>query len=119
GARIFISGAAAAAEAEADCGGRWRIGEQSQGEILQAYGEGPDKVICRDFQMAAALGSNRPHTRSGGGIPVMTWWKRRADRLDDEIHKHIDFETQENIDAGMSSAEARYAALKKFGNAGL
>ncbi len=46
----------------------------------------------------------------------MSWWKRRSNQLDDEIRKHIDFETQENIDAGMSPNEARYAALKKFGN---
>ncbi len=46
----------------------------------------------------------------------MTWWKRRSDRLDDEIRKHIEFETKENIDAGMTPAEARYVALRKFGN---
>src|SRR6478609_2024132 len=49
----------------------------------------------------------------------MTWWKRRSDRLDDEIQKHIDFETQQNVAAGMSPGEARSAALRKFGNVSL
>lgn len=46
----------------------------------------------------------------------MTWWKRRSDRLEDEIQTHITFETQENIEAGMSPEAARYAAMRKFGN---
>ncbi len=49
----------------------------------------------------------------------MTWWKRRGEQLDDEIRKHIEFETQQNLEAGMSSSEAHYAALRKFGNVGL
>ena len=49
----------------------------------------------------------------------MTWWKRRSDRLDDEIQKHIEFEIEQNVAAGMSAAEARSAALKKFGNVSL
>jgi predicted permease len=49
----------------------------------------------------------------------MTWWKRRGDRLDDEIQQHIDFETRQNVAAGMSPSDAHYAALKKFGNVSL
>jgi putative ABC transport system permease protein len=49
----------------------------------------------------------------------MTWWKRRSDRLDDEIQKHIDFETEQHVAAGMTPAEARSAALRKFGNVSL
>lgn len=49
----------------------------------------------------------------------MTWWKRRGDQLDDEMRKHIEFETQQNIEAGMPAFEAHYAALKKFGNVAL
>jgi putative ABC transport system permease protein len=49
----------------------------------------------------------------------MTWWKRRSDCLDDEIRKHIDFEIRENIEAGMPPDEARYAAVRKFGNVSL
>jgi predicted permease len=46
----------------------------------------------------------------------MIWWKDRGGRLEKEIQAHIDFETQENIEAGMSAEDARRAAMKKFGN---
>jgi predicted permease len=42
--------------------------------------------------------------------------KRMLQQLDDEIHEHIETETQDNIARGMSPEEARYAALRKFGN---
>ncbi len=37
-------------------------------------------------------------------------------RLDDELRFHIDRQVAENIAAGMSAEEARYAALRVFGN---
>ena len=46
----------------------------------------------------------------------MTWWKRRSDVLEEEIQNHIELETQENIEAGMSPEEARHAAMRRFGN---
>jgi len=46
----------------------------------------------------------------------MQWWKSRRKQLEDEIQTHIDFEIQENIEAGMSPKEARQAAMRKFGN---
>jgi len=42
--------------------------------------------------------------------------KRLLNDLDQEIREHIELETQENIDRGMTPEEARYAALRKFGN---
>lgn len=42
--------------------------------------------------------------------------KRVLQDLDRDIREHIDTETRENIERGMSSEEARYAALRKFGN---
>jgi predicted permease len=54
----------------------------------------------------------------------MSWIKRiqsllRRENLErelsDELQHHIELKTQENIDAGMSAEEARYAALKAFG----
>ena len=38
------------------------------------------------------------------------------DNLDDEIREHIERETRENIERGMTPADARAAALRKFGN---
>jgi hypothetical protein len=35
--------------------------------------------------------------------------------LKDELEHHIVLKTQENIEAGMSPEEARYAALRAFG----
>jgi hypothetical protein len=46
----------------------------------------------------------------------MTRRKRILDDLDQEIHDHIERETQDNIERVMSPEEARYAALRKFGN---
>jgi putative ABC transport system permease protein len=42
--------------------------------------------------------------------------KRMLNDLDQDIQDHIEMETQENIARGKSPEEARYAALRKFGN---
>jgi predicted permease len=42
--------------------------------------------------------------------------KRMLEDLDQDIRDHIERETQDNIERGMSPEEARYAALRKFGN---
>lgn len=40
-------------------------------------------------------------------------------RLDEELRFHLDRQVAENVDAGMSEEEARYAALRSFGNPAL
>ncbi len=42
--------------------------------------------------------------------------KRMMEELDQDIREHIAMETQDNIERGMSPEEARYAAVRKFGN---
>ena len=42
--------------------------------------------------------------------------KRMLDELDADIREHIEIETQDNIERGMTPEEARYAAMRKFGN---
>jgi putative ABC transport system permease protein len=42
--------------------------------------------------------------------------KHRLDGLDSEIREHIELETAENIERGMTPRDARRAALRKFGN---
>jgi len=42
--------------------------------------------------------------------------KRMMEDLDKDIRDFIERETQDNIERGMSPEEARYAALRKFGN---
>lgn len=46
----------------------------------------------------------------------MSWRRRREEELERDIADHIAMETEDNIARGMSRAEARYAALRKFGN---
>lgn len=41
---------------------------------------------------------------------------RSTQRLNDELQFHLDEQIAENIGAGMSPAEARHAAMRKFGN---
>jgi predicted permease len=42
--------------------------------------------------------------------------KRMLEQLDQDISDHIERETQDNIERGMPPVEARYAAMRKFGN---
>ncbi|MGA2047707.1 MAG: ABC transporter permease [Terracidiphilus sp.] len=44
---------------------------------------------------------------------------KAAARLDDELRDHLERQIAENIAAGMSAEEARYAALRTFGNPAL
>jgi macrolide transport system ATP-binding/permease protein len=46
----------------------------------------------------------------------MTRRKRMLADLEQDIHDHLEMETQDNIDRGMSPEDARSAALRKFGN---
>jgi putative ABC transport system permease protein len=46
----------------------------------------------------------------------MSLRKRMLENLDQDIRDHIEMETQDNIERGMSPEEAHYAALRKFGN---
>jgi putative ABC transport system permease protein len=46
----------------------------------------------------------------------MSLRKRMLDNLDQDIRDHIEMETQDNIERGMSPEEAHYAAVRKFGN---
>ena len=41
---------------------------------------------------------------------------RNSQQLDDEIQFHLDQQIAENIAAGMNPQEARYAAMRTFGN---
>ena len=45
--------------------------------------------------------------------------RRALDGLDQDIKDHLDRETEENIERGMSPDEARRQAMLKFGNVAL
>ena len=49
-------------------------------------------------------------------IPRWLRWRSRAE-LDEEIEAHLDFEIRANLARGLSPAEARFAAQRRFGNA--
>jgi len=49
-------------------------------------------------------------------IRLFTRRKRMMEDLDQDIRDYIERETQDNIERRMSPEEARYAALRKFGN---
>src|SRR5260370_1038555 len=42
--------------------------------------------------------------------------KQKIEDLDQDIREHIERETQDKIERGVSPEEARYAAVRKFGN---
>jgi putative ABC transport system permease protein len=44
---------------------------------------------------------------------------KAAARLDDELRDHLERQVRENLDAGMSAEEARFAAMRTFGNPAL
>src|SRR3989442_13391953 len=50
------------------------------------------------------------------GVRIMRRSKRMMEELEQDIRDHIERETQDNIERGMPPEEARYAALRKFGN---
>src|ERR1700722_10874466 len=64
-------------------------------------------------QTGAGNRANSPAGRAGGS---MTRRKRMLTDLDQDIRDHLERETQDNIDRGMSAEETRCAALRKFGN---
>src|SRR6202790_4776753 len=67
--------------------------------------------------MGQVSGSDRADSpASGAGGRIMRRHKRLLKELDQDIRDHIERETQDNIERGMSPEEARYAAMRKFGN---
>src|SRR5437867_9460790 len=61
--------------------------------------------------------SDRAHSPPGkAGRQIMSRRKRVLEDLDQDIRDHIERETQDNIERGMPPEEARYAAVRKFGN---
>src|SRR5215471_17944975 len=47
---------------------------------------------------------------------LLSWRERREEDLDRELRTHLELETEEQEDAGISPEVARYAAQRAFGN---
>src|SRR6202171_1554038 len=100
-----------------DCGRRRHLREQSAGEVLPVDGQGAAATGGRDQQMGQVSGSDRADSSaSGTGGRIMRRRKRMMEELEQDIRDHIERETQDNIERGLSPEEARYAAARKFGN---
>src|SRR5690348_254950 len=70
------------------------------------------------------MGENSPRsgpcyeTPNTGGVmrlPVWLRWRAEAD-FEDEIQQHLDLEVLGNMNRGLTLQQARYAALRRFGN---
>jgi len=49
-------------------------------------------------------------------VRMLLWRGKEGERLEDELRFHLDRQVAENVAAGMSEGEARYAAIRVFGN---
>src|ERR1700737_4444001 len=100
-----------------DCGRRGNLREQSASEVLPVDCQGAAAIGGRDEQVGQVSGSDRADlAASGAGGRVMRKRERMMEDLDRDIRDHIERETQDNIERGMSPEEARYGAVRKFGN---
>src|SRR2546429_9744550 len=96
---------------------RRHVGEQSPGQVLSSYRQGPAATNTRNRQMEQTGRSDCAHSPSGkAGRKSMSRRKRMLEELDQDIRDHIERETQDIIERGMPPEEARYAAIRKFGN---
>src|SRR6185312_2901203 len=104
------------------------IGEQSPGTLLPPDQGRKAAVAKRSAGMAANDRDHRPvsHCQGRGSamkalrrfwIRVCNFVARRSgeQRLREEVEQHILFETEANLRAGMTPAQARRTALMKFG----
>src|SRR5882757_1928725 len=64
-------------------------------------------------QTGASNRADSPPGRAGGSMKRR---KRMLADLEQDIRDHLERETQDNIDRGMSPEDARSAAVRKFGN---
>src|SRR5205085_12119842 len=117
GAGIALSGAAPAHQTKMDFRGRGHFGEQPARQVLPADVRGPEATEGGDQQVGQTGGSDRADPPASGlGGQVMRRGKRMMEELDADIREHIERETQDNIERGTTPEEARYAAMRKFGN---
>src|ERR1700728_1769806 len=105
-----------------------RIGKQPPGALLSAERGRPPATPGGDTRMGADRGDHRALFQCQSGGPGMKFLRRffmrlsnlvtrqSADqRLHEEMAAHLAFQTEENVRAGMSPAEARRQAVLRFG----
>src|SRR5580658_9609621 len=106
------------------------IGKQPPRPLLSPYHHRLQTAAVRDPRLEADRGDHRTLLRGQGGGFVMRFLRRflarlknfaarRRDdqRLREEMEEHLARQTEENLRAGMTPAEARRQAVLKFGAA--
>src|SRR5512145_809554 len=99
--------------------GDFRAGPQ--GEVLPHHAQGPPTTRCRRravvqvrlsrVESAAAL-----HMTFGQRLRSRFWRDRVEDEVDAELAFHVEMRSREYEARGMTAADAREAAIRRFGN---
>src|SRR5260370_32386674 len=105
-----------------------RLGQQSQGQVLQADAGGSraaetgSKGVERDGRHHRSIfdpGEGGVMRKLGAGwVRLGGWWGRegRERELREELEAHFQMHVEDNLRAGMSAAEARREAALRFGS---
>src|SRR6185369_3883062 len=104
-----------------------RLGEQPQGEVLQAHSLGPETTRKRSKRVEPDHRNRRTVLRHPGGTvmrKLRAWLLRfkglflthaRERDFADELDSHLPMHIDDNIRTGMSPQEARRVAIMKLG----
>src|SRR5262245_542353 len=124
---VALPGSAAPAADGLDHGEVGRLGQQPESEVLFHHADWTETAGCRNRELATAVGNHRPLSETRGDIMTSLrmllsrvfslFRKRRLEQeLDDELQFHFEREIEEHVARGLSPAEARRLALKRFGH---
>src|SRR5271168_503636 len=124
GYRLAVSGAAPAGAAEIDRGGVEDFGEQPARAGVPAERDGEEEAGGGAVEVGADFAGDRGHsgTCRRGERGMKFFWgdgEKRKKELDEEIGSHLQMAARDREARGESPAEARVAALRELGNAGV
>src|SRR5271170_399978 len=124
GYRLAVSGAAPAGAAEIDRGGVEDFGEQPARAGVPAERDGEEEAGGGAVEVGADFAGDRGHsgTCRRGERGMKFFWgdgEKRKKELAEEIGSHLQMAARDREARGESPAEARVAALRELGNAGI
>jgi len=85
-------------------------------QVLQVNGQGPAQLVLETNRWDALAGAIARFSGRRSRRANHEATQRMLDDLDQDIRDHLERETRTTLERGMSAEEARYAALRKFGN---
>src|SRR5262249_48976762 len=103
------------------------VGEQSQGQVLQAHAIGPEATKEGNAGVGADDRDPRaiPLSQGGLGMKRLRVWilrlaglfsgERRERELAEEIESHLQMHIEDNLRSGMTPEQARRDAIRKLG----